>query len=75
MIGDETTIKACIAADQATCVGPCKWRKGKDVATNMDIDVNNKELFASNFCHPPTTDNWEQAAPACLTQMTQPACE
>jgi hypothetical protein len=63
-------------ADIGSCVEPnCQWRKGKVVASNDDIDLTNKDLFASNFCHPPTTDNWEQAAPKCLTQMTKPTCE
>jgi hypothetical protein len=41
----------------------------------MDTDLTNKELFASNFCHPPTTNNWEQAAPKCLAMMTQQTCK
>ena len=76
MTPNVTLIKECINADSAAdCSGQCKWRKGKVVAANMDIDLTNKDLFASNFCHPPTTDNWEEAAPKCLTSMTAQACE
>jgi hypothetical protein len=76
MTTDISVIMKCVSADgPATCTDECKFRKGKEVASNTDLDLTNKDLFASNFCHPPTTDNWEQAAPKCLDMETQTTCE
>jgi hypothetical protein len=37
---------------------------GKDVAYNAYKQGG--QLFESNFCHPPTTDNWNETADSCL---------
>jgi hypothetical protein len=51
----------------------CHWRSGKTVATNDDFDVNG-DLFEKNFCHPPTTYNWNVTAPECINSMTKDTC-
>ena len=69
-----TLIEECLNAEQTVCSGQCKWRKAKVVASNDDFKTGS-DLFASNFCHPPTTHDWETAAPKCLTQLTKATCD
>jgi len=57
-VNDYPQVVDCINSDQAKCSGQCQWRKGKVVASNNDF-VANSDIFASNFCHPPTTNNWD----------------
>jgi hypothetical protein len=76
MTKDVALIERCTNADKAMCVEPdCRWRKGKTVAKNIVLDTANKNLFESNFCHPPSTDNWDVEAPACLLMTTKVYCE
>jgi len=65
---DVDLIDRCVETiTSTTCVDQCKWRKGKVVATNVDlVAATGMELFTSNFCHPPTTDSWNKFAPICL---------
>jgi hypothetical protein len=73
MSTNTTYIEECINADQAKCSGQCKWRKGKVVAANNDL-INGADLFGANFCHPPTTENWEKNLPKCITITNKDAC-
>jgi len=57
MTRDIYVINQCMSADKTTCVGDCKWRKGKEVANNTAL-ISGADIFESNFCHPPTTDDW-----------------
>ena len=60
MTTDTSIIMKCLSADgEATCTGACRIRKGKVVKAN-DVDFKEgSDLFASNFCHPPTTQKWD----------------
>ena len=72
---DVDLIDRCVETLTATtCVDECWWRKGKEVAKNTEVDTANTDLFASNFCHPPSTEKWDEKAPVCLTMNTQAAC-
>jgi len=71
-----TAIVDCARADQYSCGQwprwQCAWREGKDVANNSQFDYG--RLFESNFCHPPTTDNWVEQAPRCLNYTDNQSC-
>ena len=73
MIKDTAQIVKCVTSDEASCVDQCQWRKGKVVATNDNL-VAGADLFATNFCHPPTTTDWDKNAPACLAMNNKDAC-
>jgi hypothetical protein len=73
MDSNVTLIDECVQADQAKCSGQCKWRKGKDVAANNDL-IKGADLFGANFCHPPTTDNWDQQIGQCISAASKDAC-
>jgi len=66
MTTDISIIMKCASADgPAACTDECVIRKGKIVKEN-DVDFKEgSDLFASNFCHPPTTDKWDVNAPTC----------
>jgi hypothetical protein len=51
----------------------CEWRQGKVVANNTDF-ISGDKLFESNFCHPPTTSHWNEAAPRCLNITDEYSC-
>lgn len=78
-----TEILACVGAkEESTCnsfygsSNRCMWRRGKVVANNTYYGENqNKELFKTNLCHPPTIDNWNQTAPHCLQSDTEATCD
>jgi hypothetical protein len=74
MVDDYALIKRCSYADETTCNNGCKWRAGLAVAKNEQIDVN-APLFENNFCHPPSTDNWDELAPSCLSELNKQSCE
>ena len=73
MDDNTTLIEECINADQAKCSGQCKWRKGKVVGTNNEL-IKGADLFGANFCHPPTTDSWDQNIKGCITIANKDAC-
>jgi hypothetical protein len=75
MTDDYALIKRCAYSDDNQCNNGCKMRRGKDVASNKDFNTANTALFESNFCHPPTTVQWDEKAPSCLKEMTQLSCE
>ena len=76
MVNDPALIVKCgTAATVDDCVDQCKWREGKIVAANDALDVDNKNAFESNFCHPPILENWDETAPACLNEQDKQACE
>jgi hypothetical protein len=62
MVDDVKAIEFCTNADENSCKDTtkgCEWRKGKIVKAN-DVDFKEgSDLFASNFCHPPTTQKWD----------------
>jgi hypothetical protein len=85
MTDDVQTIASCVDSDtDATCVTPCKWRRGKQAPTdipsadavNSDVTAADLEgpLFSKRFCHPVSIESWEKNAQACLSFMTAPAC-
>jgi hypothetical protein len=66
---DVTDILACDSiTDQSHCGSKsyCKWYKGKTVTFNQYASVGQK--LGMNFCHPPSTSNWDVIAPHCLTR-------
>ena len=74
MTRDVSLIMMCLNSDETTCViDQCKWRKGKVVADNNEI-IADADLFGANFCHPPTTDDWDTNAQACLSMTSLDAC-
>jgi hypothetical protein len=60
-------ISECVNADQAKCSGQCTWRKAKVVASN-DVFLPGSDVLTSNWCHPPTTADWEKYAPSCYKE-------
>jgi hypothetical protein len=77
MTDDVDLIAKCVNSDtDATCVAPCKWRRGKQAPTDIPIvDADNSDvtaadlegpLFSKRFCHPVTIENWSKDAQACL---------
>jgi hypothetical protein len=74
MTKNVTLIQECVNADKAVCSGQCKWRKGKVVDANTEL-VANADLFGANFCHPPTTENWNEAIGNCISEYNQASCE
>jgi hypothetical protein len=48
------------------------WNQGKTVANNTYFDYG--KLFESNFCHPPTTEDWQVDAPVCLNRTDDQSC-
>jgi hypothetical protein len=61
MTEDVGLIDKCVEnKDSATCKDQCQWRRGKIVVENMDNVSYDKPLFTQNFCHPTSTDNWDQ---------------
>ena len=68
-----TLIEECVNADQAKCSGQCKWRKGKVVGTNNEL-IKGADLFGANFCHPPTTDKWEENIVKCMPFANKDTC-
>jgi len=80
---DFKIIAKCInALGEATCAPPCKWRRGRQPAANIPTEPAtndqvepNAPLFSKNFCHPPSTENWEKEAANCLKNDVKSACE
>jgi len=64
---DIQLIMRCTKADEATCVDGCRWRAGLEIAKNEQVS-DGMPLFENNFCHPPTTDRWDELAPNCLSE-------
>ena len=60
-------ISECLNAEQTQCSGQCTWRKAKVVATN-DVFLADSDTLTSNWCHPPTTADWEKYAPNCYSE-------
>jgi hypothetical protein len=52
----------------------CQWRSGKKVADNTEFVVDG-DLFEVNFCHPPSTMNWNVTAPECVSSTGKQACD
>jgi hypothetical protein len=74
MTDNADLIDKCVETkDRSTCVDKCQWRRGKEVKDNKDLILGG-DLFGSNFCHPPTTDDWDNQASKCITLKTQDDC-
>ena len=72
---DAATVGQCVTTtDPSQCHGDCTWRRGKTVAFNNEFSTSTAEPFMSNFCHPPSTADWDNQAPACLPMMTADNC-
>ena len=79
---DVTVITGCInSIDETTCIGNCKWRRGKQAAIDVTTDqANNQDFvesgafFSKNFCHPVSTEKWEADASMCLAMKTALTC-
>jgi hypothetical protein len=79
MTDDVQTIAACVDSDtDATCVAPCKWRRGKQAPTDLPTDVPTNDIvdltgpmFSKKFCHPVMDRNvkiTDESAQVCLSQ-------
>jgi hypothetical protein len=69
MVNDPDLIVKCSAKTEDACLDQCKWYKGLIVASNDALDADNKNVFETNFCHPPILENWDEKAPACLPEL------
>jgi hypothetical protein len=73
---NEADILACAGLqDKAFCStnDKCKWYRGKIVAANDNAVVG--QPAGDNFCHPPTTVNWDTQGPYCLAELNKGQCE
>ena len=73
MSSNVTYIKECMNAEKDVCTGQCLWSKGKVVDSNNEL-VANADLFGANFCHPPSTNNWEEQLPGCIDFKNLDSC-
>jgi hypothetical protein len=79
---DVEVIKGCIVQKTETaCNGQCKWRRGKQAATDVPKDdaINNEAditgpFFSKRFCHPISTKSFEQDAEMCLVNKDAQSC-
>lgn len=79
---DVNVMTGCISTDEANCVGQCKWRRGKQQATelptvtpqNVQAD-NTGRLFTKNFCHPSRDSNFTQFVETCMSVSNKDTCE
>jgi len=76
-----TAIVSCARADQYSCgdywnynAYQCRMYRGKEVANNTYQGYYGDKLFESNFCHPPTTYDWNEKAPRCLNYTDGQSC-
>lgn len=79
---DLNVIQQCVASkDEATCAAPCKWRRGKQAAseipkgddTNVDVDLSGP-FFSKRFCHPVSTEDWEKNVDMCIKNKVANTC-
>jgi hypothetical protein len=79
MTDDIQSIAACVQSPtDATCVTPCKWRRGKQAPTDIPTDVPTNDIvdltgpmFSKKFCHPVMSQDvkiTDESAKMCLTQ-------
>jgi hypothetical protein len=60
MTKDWGVVERCTdTKDKEACVDKCKWYKGKVVRPSQPDFQQGADLFGANFCHPPTTVNWD----------------
>jgi hypothetical protein len=79
---DISVIMGCVALKgESVCAPPCKWRRGRQAATEITSEVatndvvdNNGPFFSKNICHPSSTQNFESESSKCLPITDAQTC-
>jgi hypothetical protein len=54
---------------------PCMWRRGIVRVNNTVVDTANRALFETNFCHPPSTKDFNYTYATCVGFNDEQSCE